>query len=306
MNFTKCPDFLHKRWHVWFYIFQRIDVNDRISLIAFNVILAFPIIFLNLFSMITIGKSSQLKKKLCYFVISMQSFIDLSVGVFGIPTFITILALPLLDNDHCVAHTVLVLCLWFLPTLSTVTLTSMSIERYIGVLHPYSYNKVLTKRRILYYVGVWVLTYVGIVALSLNRVRESEIMSATMTLIHFTFIFYAYTKIYVVVRRLDRRQELPADVAQNMSRKRRLFREIKHAKSCFMVVICFATCFLPMGSYFVFFDIENTHNAATLLCWLMTLSNLNSILNSIIFFWTKTLLRNEAKAILNSILSSEQ
>ena len=306
MNFTKCPDFLHKRWHVWSYIFHRMDLNDRISVICFNVILAFPITFLNLLSVITIGKSSQLKSKLCYFVILTQSFVDLSVGAFSIPSLIMIVTLPLLDTDHCVAHTVFVLCLWFPPTLSTVTLTSMSIERYIGVFHPYSYQNVLTKRRILNYVAVWSIIYVGTSVVSLVRIRESEMMISAMILLYFILILYVYTRIYMVVRRLDRRQELPADIAKERSRKRRLFREIKHAKSCFIVVICFAICFFPIGSYLAFSDIENSNNAAMLISWLMTLSNLNSILNSLIFFWTKTLLRKEAKAILSSILSAEQ
>ena len=155
--------------------------------------------------MITIGKSSQLKSKLCYFVILTQSFVDLSVGAFSIPSLIMIVTLPLLDTDHCVAHTMFVLCLWFPPTLSTVTLTSMSIERYIGVLHPYSYQNVLIKRRILNYVAVWSIIYVGTSVLSLVRIRESEMMISAMILLYFILILYVYTTIYMVVRRLDRR-----------------------------------------------------------------------------------------------------
>ena len=304
MNYTKCPDFVDKRWNDWFNIYNRVDINNRISGITFNGILAFPTIFLNLLSVITIRKSSQLKNKLCYFVILMQSLVDLAVGAFSIPLFIFILALPLLKIYHCLAHSLLLSCLLLPPTLSIAILSTMTIERYIGVLHPYSYPNLLTKRRMLKYVGVWCLVYLGISILSLHRVRESEIIISTILLLHFLFILFAYTRIYIVVRRLDHRQEVPVDIAQDWSRKRRLFREIKHAKSCFIVVISFAMCLLPSGFSLLFLGIKNSETASRFITWLMILSNLNSCLNSIIFSWAKRLLRKEASTILNSILSA--
>ncbi len=116
------------------------DTKNRILLIAFNVLLMFCTIFLNLLSVVTIRKSSQLKNKLCHFVILLQSAVDLGVGVFSITSLIAFLAIPLLGIRNCVGIGLLFL-LKFLPvSLSTVILSAMTVERYIGVLQPYSYQ----------------------------------------------------------------------------------------------------------------------------------------------------------------------
>ena len=72
------------------------DTKNRILLIAFNVLLMFCTIFLNLLSVVTIRKSSQLKNKLYYFVILIQSAVDFGVGVLSITSLIAFLAIPLL------------------------------------------------------------------------------------------------------------------------------------------------------------------------------------------------------------------
>lgn len=48
----------------------------------------------------------------------------------------------------------MILAMIVLNLLSLFMLTVITIERYIGVLHPYSYQNSLTKRRVLTYVAV--------------------------------------------------------------------------------------------------------------------------------------------------------
>ena len=125
---TECADFIDPRWYHWFRIYNSVPVNNRILSIAFNGILALSTIFLNLLSVLTIRKSSQLKNKLCYFVIQIQSFVDLVVGLFSVPAFIVILALPLLNIQNCLCHALLLNCLFFPSVLSIATLSAMTME----------------------------------------------------------------------------------------------------------------------------------------------------------------------------------
>ena len=67
-------------------------VINRIVQCVFNGVLMISTILLNSVAILTISKSSQLKEKLCYFLVLVQSSIDLVVGVIIQPLFIVMWA----------------------------------------------------------------------------------------------------------------------------------------------------------------------------------------------------------------------
>ncbi len=299
---AKCPDFVHKAWDQWILIVNEMDLMNRALLIAFNGILILSTTFLNLLSVITIRKSSQLKNKLCYFVILLQSVVDLVVGVSSIPLFIVYLAAPLLGIRNCLAIVVLIESAIVAPALSSLTLNAITAERFVGVLYPFAYETRLTKERILIYVSISSLFSLAVIILS-THIPRVLIYSVCITFpAYLIFTVYAYTRIYLVVRKLDRSQKKVADIAQQRNTKRRLLREIKHAKSCFIVVLCFVVCLLPtaLGPIFVN-HLAKGVQYASYGTWTITLHFLNSNFNSVIFFWNKPMLRKEASAVLRSI-----
>ena len=120
----------------------------RIALLVVNCILFFSTISLNAISIITIRRSSQLRNKVCYFVILLQSVVDISVGGLGIPLTIYYVISPYLDPVHC-AFIIFAHRITFSSCgLSMIVLSAMTLERYMGVLHPYYYQAKVTKKRI--------------------------------------------------------------------------------------------------------------------------------------------------------------
>jgi hypothetical protein len=299
---AKCPVFVHEDWIEWILILNKMDKTNRTLLIAFNAILIFLTIFLNLLSVITIRKSSQLKNKMCYFVILVQSVVDFGVGILGIPSFIVYLSTPLLRIQNCLVVVVLFQLITVILLLSNATLTVMTVERYIGVLHPYSYQTLVTKGRIVTFLSVFALTSIIINILSIYIPTEVMRSIDVFLITNFLFIVYAYTRIYFVIRKLVRSEREPADIAKKHTKKRRLLQEIKYAKSCFIVVLCYAVSLLSVVANPFYGDVESAQNVAHY-HWIITLFNFNSSLNSIIFFWNKTMLRKEASVVLKSILS---
>ena len=299
---AKCPDFVHKAWEQWVLIVNEMDITNRKLLIAFNIFLVFSTTFLNLLSVITIRSSSQLRSKLCYTVILLQSAVDLAVGVVSIPLFIIYLATPLLDIQSCIAVVALIEFVILAPALSSITLTAITAERYIGVLYPYAYQARLTTGHILTYVNASSLF--SLVSIILSTYVPKVLIYSVCTLFPAFFIMtaYAYTRIYLVVKRLDRSCRKPGDTGQKHNTKRRLLQEIKHAKSCFVVVVCFAVCLMPtaLGPFLVNHLAKNVEYAAYG-TWTITLHFLNSNFTSLIFFWSKKMLRKEAVSILKSI-----
>ena len=276
----------------------------RIAALVANCLLLFSTIALNGISIITIRKSSQLRSKVCYFVILLQPVVDLGVGILGIPLFIYYLLLPFLDTSNCtliilVYRTTLLTC-----ALSVITLSAMTIERYIGVLHPYHYETNVTRKRISTYVCGGSLIVFSLMACSFRDTRIFKIGATGTTIAFLLLSGFVYTKIYLVIRKLIRSEKRPAcesDGNQN-NMKRQTIRESRHARSCFLIVICFILFLVPLPLTPILFT---TRSFDFIVCfnWSITSMILNSSINSVIFFWTKTLLRKEAFKTLKSLCS---
>ena len=278
--------------------FERYFLSNVAAAVV-NGALIFSTIFLNAVSIITILKSSQLKSKPCYYIILIQSVIDLAVGVFVIPLHLLYLVQVITGSSNCFG-TFLVLKSITLPLVaSTITLSAMTLERYVAILHPYAYTTQVTEKRILSYVGFGTTVTIFVIVLSIRIQVIIGMFAVLLVSLTFLFIVFAYTRIYMVVRRLRHSPSKSSDVEteKNLSRKKLLLLEIKQAKSCFIIVICFfILSFLP-PVIFTFFlhrskDEEKLRAAQS---WIYTIAILNSSANSVIFFWTKTFLRKEAK-----------
>ena len=286
MNETKCPPFVHNGWIRWLVMVKAMDSQTRILIIVFNVILVISTLFLNSLSITAIRKSSQLKNKLCYFVILIQSSVDFSFGVISIPALIVFVASPLLGIENCFFIVALVQTVIIVPAIPLVTLSSITLERYIGVLYPYSYQTFVTKRRLLIYLGVGCLILFGGVSSSIITPGILKPVTVVYVLANFLFIAFAYTRIYLVIRRLRRTRQCPVDTEKQKSGIRRLHREVQHAKSCFVVVLYFIVSVMPSVISSSFVNEKNLHKSAAMVSWAITLTNSNSSFNSLIFFWT--------------------
>ena len=278
--------------------------RHQIAVLVVNCILLFSTISLNGIAVITVRKSSQLRSKICYFVILLQSVADLGVGVVGISIFIYYLLFPFLDNGDCTfvilaLRTALLSC-----GLSAVTLSAMTMERYIGVLHPYYYQTKVTKKRILICVCGSGLALFSALAYSFHNDRIARIFITGSAVVFFFFTGFVYTRIYLVIRKLIRSERRPACESDGNEdiKKRQMIRESRHARSCFLIVICFALFLLPLSLAPVLFA-DGSYDFIMYRNWSSTLIFLNSSINSVIFFWTKTLFRKEAIKILKSLCS---
>ncbi len=102
----------------------------------------------------------------------------------------------------------------------------------------------------------------------------------------FIFIAFTNTRIYFVVKKLSRSENRPQDATvENLTRMKLFLRELKQAKSCFIVVICFGIfCFLPVTIAFPIYQSFDKYNKPAISIRFCTLGLLNSSVNSLIFF----------------------
>ena len=274
----------------------------QIAAVAVSCVFFLATITLNGISIVTLRKSSQLKSKVCYFVILLQSVVDLGVGVLGIPLFIYYLISPFLHHANCLLVTLALRITLLTCGFSIITQSAMTLERYIGVLHPYYYKIGVTKKRILMFVCASSVIYCAVVAYSLQYSTIIRIVLTGMIVIFLIFVAVAYTRIYLVIRQLVRSERRPAcePNGNENAANRQINRESKHAKSCFLVVITFVFLLIPATLAPTFYS-QGYVDFIAYVNWSLIPLILNSSINSVIFFWTKTLLRKEAAKTLKSL-----
>ena len=189
-------------------------VINQFFVIVFNAIVIIPTLLLNGVAAITICKSSQLISKPCYFILLLQCTFDLVLGLLGIPLFIFFLANAVGGISNCFA-------VFFARRLtyasiggSSIALVAMTMERYIAILHPFTYNTRVTKKRLLKYVGASVTVEFFLLIFSFTSQWLVEIYASVKVTLVFFITAYVYTKIYWVVKKLECLQKKPRDTAE--------------------------------------------------------------------------------------------
>ena len=259
--------------------------------------LMIPAVILNGVSVVTMIKRPQLRKKISYFLIMMQSVADLSVGLLSIPLFSYLCFTETTGSGNCIQNLLLLRASVLPLSISIWVLTAMTVERFIGVLYPLRHRTLVTKKRIHIFVSCGTSLTTVLIALSFLR---DGLFKLSYSLVVFIFLFvtiFAYSKIFLTIRR----RQIPGT---NNKDKHSVIKEMKLVKSCFLVVACFFLCFFGAGIINSMALKRNDY--FVLRSWATTLVLANSSLNSLILFWYRPLLKNEAQKVLKSVGCSHE
>lgn len=256
-----------------------------IVLFVVNIIFALSGVILNLFVIASLMKSSQLRKKLCHFMVVVISFFDLINVITGQPLLLAELVLwmseenkLLKDLEKCVRFT------FAFVGSSLLALLVMSIERYLGAYHPIFHQKFLTKRRLLLF-----LAFLIVLNIAMNRIATLNNVARCAMYIVFSglylppFLFVNY-KLFTMSRKLsrDRATSFPT----------RQYRNLKSVSTCLLVVASVLISSIPS---FIFLSLNFGQKIESLayrlsFAWARTMFTMNCSLNFFIFFWKNNVL----------------
>ena len=177
-----------------------------IFLCSLNTIFFFSGVVLNTLVIITILKSTQLRKKLCNFMIIVLSCCDLLAVV----TCNSVLQLSFIIRftEENELYTKLTLYWHFmnLPAcLSMLTLMVMCIERYLGVYYPIFHKASVTRRKLLTLLAIFMILQTALVVISANELVISLPVATNIFMAIFSppFIFFNY-KLFKISRKMRR------------------------------------------------------------------------------------------------------
>ena len=285
---------------------------NQIVVCVLNGLLMITTISLNSIAILTIYRCIQLKQKNCYFLIALQSAIDLFTGAVSIPLYTFVLASEVTSTANCVVNFVLASVAFIPMALSLAMLCGLSFERYMSVLHPVSHRTQMTRKRFLGFLCFATVAIVIITLMSVVYTTLYYVLGATNICIFLTLMTFMYTKIFLTARRRRRVENQPGHgvVDLNPTQKKRkedLMKEIKLAKTCFIVLIASLFCLTPVSMISIL-SVTVSHGMVPKFrlfqSWCITLAMFNHSLNSILFFWTRPILRKETKKVLKNIYTN--
>lgn len=292
------------------FVFNRFPSNgyvvNHIIALAVNVLITISTFFLNAVTVITLWRSRKLREKVSHFLIMVQSSIDLGPGLVSSILYDFLLGSELAESGNCWLHFVVSRTSLFLRLLSMTTLTAMNIDRYMSIVHPIVHRSKVTKNKLLKCIIAAALLTMVIFGISLVYGRALVIFAGAVTALFLTVTVYVYMRIFVAVMASNRintsthnNNTAITESISERKKKREFLKELRLAKSCSLVVMCFFACFLPAPVTAIVNP--NGFQKVVWRVWTVTLAVLNASLNSLIFFWRNRMLRVEAVIILKSL-----
>ena len=189
-------------------------------LCVFNAAFMIAGIFLNSVVIITLWRSSQLRKKLCYFTILVLSCFDLAVVAIMHPIQISSTISVVLGKFTHTQESIRFYIANTINGLSMFALLVLTIERFLALTYPYFHQTAVTKRRLIFLlVLLMVLAAVTVLSSShLNMKISANLLSTISISVFLSLFIYLNYKMFIIAR--SKRDNETVANSSNQERKR--------------------------------------------------------------------------------------
>ena len=284
------------------------DILDVVLLCTINVVFMIAGIFLNSVVIISLWRSRQLRKKLCYFMVLVLCCFDLAVVSIIHPLVVTsTIHLPI-EETQKLRENMRVFCTYILTGFSMNALFTLTIERFLALARPFFHQAFVTKRKIVSYLILSSITLIGkssVIFIKGKTVMIVNTPTAIWVLFMLFFSTYANYKMFVIAKskKVDRKKVANIEKVKKENWKKRILNH-KSVSTCSLAVGCYLFCLCP---YMVYSALRLASGALSyekqvllFSLWLSTFVSINSTLNCVIFFWRNSILRREGMKIIDA------
>jgi hypothetical protein len=289
---------------------EQITFIDALLLCFVNVVFMIAGTFLNSVVIISLKKSSQLRRKPCYFMILMLCYCDLAVLITSHPALIlkTICWYVQISVEEKKKFILAYVVCMVLACFSVFALVTLSVERFLALKYPFFHQISVTKRRLVICLGSGMIILVSLsplLYLQGEKFRDIVIsLLVSVLLVVFTYLNYSMLMIVRAKRKEERTCCTPARPSRQQ--RKRLISNFKNISTCSLAIGCFFVCFFPRMMFSALSLTSKTvlgelGHTGLFDKWSCTLVAMNSTFNSLIFFWRHSTLRREGVKILRRL-----
>ena len=266
------------------------DIFNVVFLSIINIVFMVAGIFLNSVVIISLWRSRQLRKKLCYFMILVLCCFDLAVVTLTHPLLISSTIYYALEEINEVREVVRAATSYILFGFSMSALFTLNVERILALTCPFFHQASVTKTRLLCFLAFVTIVIGGLpplVYFNTNRTILNILMAVYIILVLFLLIYGNY-RIFTIAKskREDRRVAPTTAASSTDERKKKRILNLKTISTCWLAVGCVFVCFCPQiinstlrsGSETPFYDSQ----VLLFNLWSNTFVSINSTLNCVI------------------------
>ena len=254
--------------------------------------------------------NSQLRRKLCYFMIFIQACFDLAV-VAVIHPYIILQIISGWMNMNLDAS-ISVDYLYILVDFSFTALLTMTLERCLALVYPFFHQKFVTKSRL---IVLFMLSQLlsGVPCVLYNKNPQNLTHKAIHYIIFgglFLTVCILNFKLFYIARKIRKRAHLTmGNLDGSNSEPRNIdtkqikltLASLKKISTCLLVLVCLFVCHVP---WIVHFAVEmkqsgrHDQNKFLIELWTETFFTINSSLNCLIFFYKNSVLCRHGEMFL--------
>ena len=181
----------------------------------------------------------------------------------------------------------------------------LNVERFLAISYPFLHQSVVTKARIKICLVFWITIQVGMSPLfHFYETTKNVLITVFVFLLLCAFVYSSY-KISIIAkskRKDERIARVGTETDTGQERKKTTILNLKSISTCSLAVGCFFICSLPQIIFSAWrYIITNTpwddNQAVVFSLWCNTIVFMNSTFNCLIFFWRKSILRQEGMKI---------
>ena len=287
------------------------DILSVVLLCIINIIFMVAGIFLNSVVIISLWRSSQLRKKPCYFMILVLSCFDLAAVAINHP-FLIVSTIYLSQGQgeiHEIVERTRKSVSFVVCGSSMFALFTLNVERLLALTRPFFHQASVTKTRLLCLQAFWTVIMLGLSVLLffIHSQKITDICASVLVLSLLFLFIYSNYKVFKFAKSKREDERGVSIIAKLMdeNRKTRIL-NLKNISTCSLAVGCFFFCSCPLIIYSTVYLASETllseMQYSLFELWSCTFVFLNSTFNCVIFFWRNSILRREGMKIVNAFL----
>lgn len=267
--------------------------------ISFHILLSITATVENLFVLVAIWRTSSLHSPSNTLLFGL-AFSDLCVACVAQPVFITLQFL-IYNNDglsSCTLNDAAVFLNIFSSKVTLLTLTTISIDRYLAIYLHLRYREIVTNRKIkLLLPALWMAGG----AIAATSFLAITVLQWTLIIIEsacFLTSLFLWIRIHQVIKR--HRAQIQ-DQAQMQEQHFNMVKFKKSAINCMFLMFAYLLCYLPLFISTVHLTINLDKSGFRLVFITYTTFVLNSSLNPLVYCWRHQDIRAAVRRILKQI-----
>ena len=233
-----------------------------------------------------------------YLLVVSQSMSDLSVGLFAQPLHTAWQIAQITRNFHikCNIFLILAFLIPFFFTVSCLTMTAMSYDRFLAIYTHSRYRILVTRKRtIAGIILIWVIAGVGCNSTIANGKLNVFLV---WSLVEGVFCLVVSSLSYFASARLLLQRQLQTRTINASEERRFNFGKYKRSLvTMAYVYVLFLVCYVPLFIYFVLNVVNNIRNSVFKIM-VTEAFYIYSTLNTFVYFWRNKSLRMTVKTLI--------